>query len=142
MKGKGNPLDEIKRIEQKREERRIKMEDLKREKEEKKAYNMASGKNVDIDFEIMIDKNRFREKILSPHVSSSENKVSLLLFSSLSVSERDPSSRKKKPTEKSTPSPQPTRRSASTNPSTKSTASPNTSKITPSPSTTPSTTMK
>lgn len=57
---KANPLDEIKRIEQKREERRIKMEDLKREKEEKKAYNQASGKNVDIDFEIMIDKNRFR----------------------------------------------------------------------------------
>lgn len=31
---------------------------------------MASGKNVDIDFEIMIDKSRFKEKILSPHVSS------------------------------------------------------------------------
>jgi kinesin family protein 2/24 len=71
----GNPLDEIKRIEQKREERRVKMEDMKREKEEKKAYNLASGKNVDIDFEIMIDKNRFKDKILSPHISSSENKV-------------------------------------------------------------------
>ena len=75
MKGgqdkKGNPLDQIKRIEQKREERRIKMEDMKREKEEKKAYNLASGKNVDIDFEIMIEKNRFNEKILSPHVFSS-----------------------------------------------------------------------
>lgn len=68
---KGNPLDEIKRIEQKREERRVKMEDMKREKEEKKAYNLASGKNVDIDFEIMIDKNRFRDKMLSPHVFSS-----------------------------------------------------------------------
>lgn len=58
MKGsqekKGNPLDEIKRIEQKREERRVKMQDLKREKQQKKAYNLASGKNVDIDFEIMI----------------------------------------------------------------------------------------
>ena len=51
------------------------MEDMKREKEEKKAYNLASGKNVDIDFEIMIEKNRFNEKILSPHVFSSENKV-------------------------------------------------------------------
>lgn len=47
---KANPLDEIKRIEQKREERRIKMEEQKREKEEKKAYNKASGKDVDIDF--------------------------------------------------------------------------------------------
>ena len=53
------------------------MEDMKREKEEKKAYNMASGKNVDIDFEIMIDKSRFKEKILSPHVSSVENKLQL-----------------------------------------------------------------
>ena len=54
---------------------------MKREKEEKKAYNLASGKNVDIDFEIMIDKNRFREKMLSPHISSSESKVKLPIFS-------------------------------------------------------------
>lgn len=53
------------------------MEDLKREKEEKKAYNLASGKNVDIDFEIMIDKHRFKEKILSPHVSSTESKLTV-----------------------------------------------------------------
>lgn len=82
---KANPLDEIKRIEQKREERRVKMEDMKREKEEKKAYNLASGKNVDIDFEIMIDKNRFKEKMLSPHVFSSENKVLMFSFSLLYV---------------------------------------------------------
>ena len=30
--GKGNPMDQIKKIQQKREERRNKMEDLKREK--------------------------------------------------------------------------------------------------------------
>ena len=57
------------------------MEDMKREKEEKKAYNLASGKNVDIDFEIMIDKNRFKDKMLSPHVFSSENKVKFIKFS-------------------------------------------------------------
>ena len=86
MKGaKGNPMDELKKIEQKREERRIKMEDLKREKEEKKAYNLASGKNVDIDFEIMIDKNRFRDKILEPHTSSTESKVHLIPSSLLSA---------------------------------------------------------
>ena len=28
--GKGNPMDELKKIEQKRQERRIKMEDMKR----------------------------------------------------------------------------------------------------------------
>lgn len=81
-------------IEQKREERRVKMEDLKREKEEKKAYNLASGKNVDIDFEIMIDKSRFKEKMLSPHVFSSENKVTQPISSSPSASASDQSSRR------------------------------------------------
>lgn len=55
------------------------MEDMKKEKEEKKAYNQASGKNVDIDFEIMIEKNRFREKILSPHVSSADSKLTVCI---------------------------------------------------------------
>lgn len=75
--GKSNPMDEIKKIEQKREERRAKMEEAKREKEEKKAYNLASGKNVDIDFEIMIEKSKFREKMLSPHASGSDLKVAI-----------------------------------------------------------------
>jgi hypothetical protein len=107
---KANPLDEIKRIEQEREKRRVKMEDMKREKEEKKAYNMASGKNVDIDFEIMIDKSRFKEKILSPHVSSVENKVTPHLLSLLSASERGPFLRRRKQMERLTLSLQPTRR--------------------------------
>jgi hypothetical protein len=53
------------------------MEDMKKEKEEKKAINQASGKNVDIDFEIMIDKNRFKDKMLQPHTSSTAVKVTL-----------------------------------------------------------------
>ena len=48
--GKGNTLDTIKQMEIKREERRKEMEVLKKEKEDKKALNLASGKNVDIDF--------------------------------------------------------------------------------------------
>jgi hypothetical protein len=28
---------------------------------------MASGKNVDIDFELMIEKNKFKEKMISAH---------------------------------------------------------------------------
>lgn len=57
------------------------MEDLKREREEKKAYNLASGKNVDIDFEIMIDKNRFKDKMLSQHTSSADSKVPSRIYS-------------------------------------------------------------
>lgn len=72
---KSNPLDEIKKIQQKREERRKKMQQDKILKEEKKAYNLASGKNVDIDFEIMIEKSKLKEKLLSPHVSSADIKV-------------------------------------------------------------------
>ena len=60
MSKKPNPLDKIKQIEQERIARREKMEEDKRLKEEKKAYNLASGKNVDIDFEIMIEKNKFK----------------------------------------------------------------------------------
>ena len=52
-----------------------KMEEDKKLKEEKKAYNLASGKNVDIVFEIMIEKNKFKEKILTPHTSSADMKV-------------------------------------------------------------------
>ena len=60
MSKKPNPLDKIKQIDQERIARREKMEEDKRLKEEKKAYNLASGKNVDIDFEIMIEKNKFK----------------------------------------------------------------------------------
>ncbi|CAM6004625.1 unnamed protein product [Sphagnum balticum] len=51
------------------------MEEAKREKEERKVINQERGKNVDIDFEIMIEKNKFREKMLSPHISSADLKV-------------------------------------------------------------------
>lgn len=37
-----------------REERRLKMEEMKKEKEEKAAMNLAMGKNGDVDFELMI----------------------------------------------------------------------------------------
>lgn len=106
--GKGNTLDSIKQLEIKREERRKEMEELKKEKEEKKALNLARGKNVDIDFEIMIDKNRFKDKLLQPHTCSTSVKVAPLLFSSQSASEKGPSSRSRSRQERSTPSPAPT----------------------------------
>lgn len=48
---------------------------MKKEKEERKAINLERGKNVDIDFELMIDKNRFPDKMLQPHTSSTAVKV-------------------------------------------------------------------
>ena len=61
------------------------MEEAKREKEEKKAYNKASGKNVDIDFQIMIEKAMFRDKLLAPHIPSSDVKVLFSFMIQLTV---------------------------------------------------------
>lgn len=69
------------------------MEEAKREKEERKVINAQSGKNVDIDFELMIEKNKFKEKLLTPHTSSNDLKVISILPSLQSVSAKDPSSR-------------------------------------------------
>lgn len=96
------------------------MEDMKRQKEEKKAYNLASGKNVDIDFEIMIDKSRFKEKILSPHVYSSENKVLITLFSLLYALGKDLFLRKNSKLERLIPSHAPILKSEFTSLNTKS----------------------
>ena len=57
------------------------MEELKKEKEERKALNAERGKNVDIDFELMIDKNKFKDALLQPHTTSSSLKVLSLLSS-------------------------------------------------------------
>ena len=38
---------------------------------------MASGKNVDIDFELMIEKNKFREKLISPHQCNGDAKLAV-----------------------------------------------------------------
>ena len=38
---------------------------------------MASGKNVDIDFELMIQKSKFKEKMLSLHQSTTEVKLAV-----------------------------------------------------------------
>jgi len=70
-----NTLDEIKKLEQKREERRLNMEAMKKEKEDRRIINQERGKNVDIDFEIMIDKNRYKEKMLQQHTPSTASKV-------------------------------------------------------------------
>jgi hypothetical protein len=118
------------------------MEEAKREKEEKKNYNLQSGKNVDIDFEIMIEKSRFKEKMLSPHANSSELKVSPPLYSSQLSSANDQSSRRRSREARSTPFPALIHRLKCMNPSTRSMASPSTWKTTYLPSTTPSTNRK
>lgn len=62
-------------MEQKREERRQKMEDAKREREEKILEHQALGKNIDVDFELLIEKNRFREQFQQAHTPASHLKL-------------------------------------------------------------------
>lgn len=71
------------------------MEEAKREKEERKVLNAQSGKNVDIDFELMIEKSKFKEKLLSPHTQSDQLKVFHALASLQYVFERGQYSRKR-----------------------------------------------
>lgn len=69
---KGSVLEEIEKLKQKREERRVKMEEAKREKAEKEAENEALGIMGDVDFALMIDKHRFKQPLLQHHVPASE----------------------------------------------------------------------
>lgn len=72
---KGSVLDEIEKLKAKREERRLQMENKKREKAEKEAENEALGKVGDVDFELMIEKHRFKQPLLQHHVPASEIKL-------------------------------------------------------------------
>ena len=72
---KSNVVDNIEKLKLKRDERRQKMENMKKEKAEKEAEVMAMGKNIDVDFELMINKHRFKENVLQPHVSAAHLKL-------------------------------------------------------------------
>lgn len=72
---KSNVVDEIEKLKKNRDERRLKMENLKKEKAEKEAEVQAMGKNIDVDFELMINKHRFKEGHLQPHVSAAHLKL-------------------------------------------------------------------
>ena len=72
---KSNVVDEIEKLKIKREERRMKNENLKKEKAEREAEVQAMGKKIDVDFELMIGKHRFKENILQNHVSASHLKL-------------------------------------------------------------------
>lgn len=72
---KSNVVDEIEKMKLKRDERRLKMENMKKEKAEKEAEVQAMGKNIDVDFEIMVSKHRFKENMLQHHISAAHLKL-------------------------------------------------------------------
>jgi hypothetical protein len=54
---KSSCLEEIERLKQNREERRKKMDDLRKQKTEREMMNEAQGIKVDVDFQVMVEQN-------------------------------------------------------------------------------------
>lgn len=69
--GGGNVVENIKKMEQQREDRRKKFEEMKQAKADRKAYNEAMGKVVDPDFDLLIDKHKKKVEPALNHLSSS-----------------------------------------------------------------------
>jgi kinesin family protein 2/24 len=76
---KSGVVGRIEEMKQKREERRKKMEDDKRQKLEREAENLAVGKCVDVDFEIMIEHFRENAKQMRPHLSPENLKINVCI---------------------------------------------------------------
>lgn len=76
---KSGVVERIEEMKHKREERRKRMEEDKRQKLEREAENLAVGKCVDVDFEMMIDKYRVNAKEMRPHLSPEELKINVCI---------------------------------------------------------------
>eukprot|EP01017_Pseudomicrothorax_dubius_P021371 TRINITY_DN2304_c0_g1_i2.p1 TRINITY_DN2304_c0_g1~~TRINITY_DN2304_c0_g1_i2.p1 ORF type:complete len:770 (-),score=242.21 TRINITY_DN2304_c0_g1_i2:135-2444(-) len=72
---KDNVVDAVEKMKQAREERRLRNEEARREKAIRAAENEAAGRVVDVDFELMIEKARYREDIIAPHANPSKLKI-------------------------------------------------------------------
>lgn len=55
---KSSCLDEIEKLKVQREERRRKMDDIKRKREQREANNEALGIKVDVDFQEMVEQQQ------------------------------------------------------------------------------------
>ena len=56
-------------MERKRVDRRQKMEEVKREKYQREAHNEALGKNVDVEFDMMVERVKPKLKLPLKHLS-------------------------------------------------------------------------
>lgn len=76
-KKKDAALENIEKIQAKREERRVKQEKLKDDKQNKEIENKANGILTDVDFELMINQARYTQHLFQPHTNSSNIKLSV-----------------------------------------------------------------
>lgn len=65
----------IKKMEQARADRRREFEEQKQAKIDKDAMNKALGRNVDVDFDILINQKRSEVRPALNHVSSAQMKI-------------------------------------------------------------------
>jgi kinesin family member 2/24 len=68
---KSSVVEEIEKLKKNREERRMKMEHIKKERAEREAENEANGRAGDVEFDLMIDKYRIRQHLLQQHTLAS-----------------------------------------------------------------------
>ena len=73
--GGGNVLANIQKLEKDREARRAKLEEQKQEKKDREAANLAAGRNVDVDFDILIQQERASVAPTLNHVSSQQMRI-------------------------------------------------------------------
>ncbi|EAR91066.1 kinesin motor catalytic domain protein (macronuclear) [Tetrahymena thermophila SB210] len=74
---KSSLLQNMEKMEQKRQERREKMNQMKQQKLEKEQMNKESNRNVDIDFEMLIEQERLNFSL--QHVPISNNRLSVIV---------------------------------------------------------------
>ena len=72
---KGNVVEQIRLLEERREKRRILMQQRKEEVEEAKLRNVKAGRNVDLEYDRMIQENWLSEEIAEEHVQSEKLKI-------------------------------------------------------------------
>lgn len=64
---KGNVVEEIRKMEERREKRRQVMQQKKEEMEEAKLRNELAGRNVDFEYDAMIQENWLPKELASEH---------------------------------------------------------------------------
>ena len=84
LQKKGSVVDNIRQMELQREERRKKFEEAKIMKADRAAANAAAGKNLDIEFDLMIQ-NAKSKAAPALNVRTSKNFAALCAFFSLSA---------------------------------------------------------
>lgn len=71
-------LENIEKMKQQREERRLKIEQQRNDKRQRELMNEAQGIKVDADFDLMIQKHRLNpQRDSQPHTSTVNMKISV-----------------------------------------------------------------